>query len=480
MGAFNTAVVTAKGQALLTKTLAGTCNIVFTKMCLSDAKLVGDLSVLSDLTQVKQSAPVSQISVKNDTTVSCEVVFTNTDLQTGYDIRAIGLYATDPDEGEILYSVSTADESVGTADWMPPSAGNGVTNYVVNVITTVANASKVEVVVDPTSYITKGEFNKHTTDTSSIHSRLEVGTGEKSVQQVLDTDSWDTDNEQVKKYVKGTEENGWRPIAGANNGLTIKGSVVGDVVKILVGAFGKLSTMMSGKSQTIGSKSHAEGSKCIALENNSHAEGNDTFAGGAHSHAEGHTTSAIGSGSHSEGFKTVAEGDRSHAEGYITQAMGDSAHSEGMLTEATGDYSHAEGYDTTASAYASHSEGWETEAGGYASHTQGGRTKTAGAYAFATGFELLASSDYQTVTGRANIEDKECKYLHIVGNGKLNDDYSVAERSNAHTIDWDGNAWYAGSVEAKYFVLKSSTAGSNKRFMITVDDSGNIKATEIK
>ena len=45
--------------------------------------------------------------------------------------------------------------------------------------------------------------------------------------------------------------------------------------------------------------------------------------------------------------------------------------------------------------------------------------------------------------GQYNIEDTENKYAHIVGNGE---DDSV--RSNAHTLDWKGNAWYAGKVTA--------------------------------
>lgn len=36
------------------------------------------------------------------------------------------------------------------------------------------------------------------------------------------------------------------------------------------------------------------------------------------------------------------------------------------------------------------------------------------------------------------------KYLHMIGNG-----VSDTERSNAHTLDWEGNAWYAGDVYVK-------------------------------
>ena len=47
--------------------------------------------------------------------------------------------------------------------------------------------------------------------------------------------------------------------------------------------------------------------------------------------------------------------------------------------------------------------------------------------------------------GRYNIEDTKNKYAHIVGNGNSYDNNSVI-RSNAHTLDWDGNAWFSGNV----------------------------------
>ena len=74
----------------------------------------------------------------------------------------------------------------------------------------------------------------------------------------------------------------------------------------------------------------------------------------------------------------------------------------------------------------------------------------------------------------AAAKDKANIYAHIVGNGT-----SSTTRSNAHTLDWKGNAWFAGTVEGTAMIVKSSTEGSSKRFKITVDDSGVITATEI-
>ena len=154
-----------------------------------------------------------------------------------------------------------------------------------------------------------------------------------------------------------------------------------------------------------------------------------------------------------------AVGYSSHAEGYSTTASGPRSHAEGQDTAALGGYSHAEGHSTQASGHNSHAEGYATFALGDLSHAEGYRTS--------------ASGDYSHVQGRYNIADTENKYAHIVGNG--NDEV----RSNAHTLDWYGNAWYAGTIEGTALILKSSTSGSTKRFKITVDDSGKISALEI-
>lgn len=57
----------------------------------------------------------------------------------------------------------------------------------------------------------------------------------------------------------------------------------------------------------------------------------------------------------------------------------------------------------------------------------------------AMGYNTHAWGENQLVHGQYNIEDYG-KYAHIVGNGTFD------ESSNAYTIDWDGNGWFAGSV----------------------------------
>ena len=155
-------------------------------------------------------------------------------------------------------------------------------------------------------------------------------------------------------------------------------------------------------------------------------------------------------------------------------ASGEASHAEGIKTTASGKYSHAEGMETKAEGYQSHSEGFKTTAKGDHSHTEGSLTSATKTGAHAEGIWTIASSVYQHVQGQYNIEDTTGTYAHIVGNGT-----KETARSNAHTLDWSGNAWYAGTVEGTSMIVKSSTEGSSKRFKITVDDTGAITATEI-
>lgn len=145
----------------------------------------------------------------------------------------------------------------------------------------------------------------------------------------------------------------------------------------------------------------------------------------------------------------------------------------GSNTEASGTASHAEGYETTASDTASHAEGYKTTASGYYSHAEGSNNEASGTDSHAEGDHTVASGDSQHVQGQYNIEDSSNTYADIIGNG------TNKKRSNAATVDWSGNAWYAGTIEGTALILPSSTANSTKKFKITVDDSGTISATEV-
>ena len=167
----------------------------------------------------------------------------------------------------------------------------------------------------------------------------------------------------------------------------------------------------------------------------------------------------------------IASGSYSHAEGACTTASGDNSHAEGANTTASGVSSHAEGDYNIASGNFSHAEGQQATASGIQSHAEGGFTTASGENAHAEGYGTIASGLHQHVQGKYNIEDTSNTYAHIVGNGE-----NYKKLSNAHTLDWQGNAWYQGTVESTAIILKSP---NGTRFKITVGDDGVLTSTEI-
>ena len=74
-----------------------------------------------------------------------------------------------------------------------------------------------------------------------------------------------------------------------------------------------------------------------------------------------------------------------------------------------------------------------------------------------------------------NREGSWCgKNLFVIGNGTMPN-----RRHNAFEVDWDGNVWAQGSLEGTALILKSSTAGSEKRFVVRVNDAGVLSVEDI-
>lgn len=172
-----------------------------------------------------------------------------------------------------------------------------------------------------------------------------------------------------------------------------------------------------------------------------------------------------GAGSYSvvEGYNNIALGDYSHAEGISTKANGRSSHAEGGATRALGDCSHAEGDSTEASGTEAHSEGINSKASGNYSHSQNEYT--------------IAAKKAQTALGTYNVEDVATttthpsgtaaygKYSVVIGNGT-----SDSARSNALTVDWNGNVECAGNVSAVNATFSGNLTAAGGTF------SGNVSA----
>ena len=208
----------------------------------------------------------------------------------------------------------------------------------------------------------------------------------------------------------------------------------------------------------------------------SHAEGQSTQASGTAAHTEGRFTQASGWGSHAEGIKTFTMGTGSHAEGYSSdggissyRAQGSGSHIEGYSQGTVinyGDGAHIEGYADNQVTRNCWGKGAHIE--GCNSTTNNGTDA-----AHVEGYYTIADAAYHHIEGKYNLQDGDAMYQHIAGNG------TSSNRSNSHTLDWQGNAVFAGTVSnsgadyAEYFEWLDENDNVDDRVGYIVTLEGN-------
>lgn len=157
MAEFSRLVITEKGQQLIAKIFNGTAGVKFTRVATS-SKIYKEelLSKLEILDEEKQSNLISGVEKTEKAAVKVIAAFTNSEVTEGYYLRAMGLYAEDPDDGEILYGVTA--ELSGNC-YMP--AYNGITLSAIDVVmvTAVGNADSISLEVDPAAAVTVEQLN---------------------------------------------------------------------------------------------------------------------------------------------------------------------------------------------------------------------------------------------------------------------------------------------------------------------------------
>lgn len=158
MAEYSKLYITNNGQALMAKMIAGSGNIDFTKICSSATQYSeSQLQALTALSNIKQTTLVSKVTRTNEVAIKIEAALSNADLNTGYYMRTLGLYAVDPDKGEILYAVCIEKSN---NCYMPSYNGVTVSAAYLQLYTTVGNADSVSLEVSPGAYATVGDIQE--------------------------------------------------------------------------------------------------------------------------------------------------------------------------------------------------------------------------------------------------------------------------------------------------------------------------------
>ena len=164
MANWNGLQLTNKGIALQAKVQAGT-QLHITKLKLGSGVVPSgtDIKTLTDLIAPEQNLGIGGKEAVDD---YCKISSTisNTGLEAGYYVRELGVFAQDPDDGEILYMYTTD----GAPDYLPAGGGSTVISQEFSVMIAVDDTDNIVVDIDPAALATMGyvqlQITEHNTD----------------------------------------------------------------------------------------------------------------------------------------------------------------------------------------------------------------------------------------------------------------------------------------------------------------------------
>lgn len=157
---FNAGKLTAKGERLLAKWQQGRCTPTITRAVIGSGSYTSGESIVNRtaLKSPKLSVGISTKYIQNNSTVVLKSIFDNSTLTTGFKVTEIGIYATDPDDGEILYSMAVSADP-DNADYLPAYNGTYPSTIVFNYQVEVTNASTVIIQAGTGAYAPADDFN---------------------------------------------------------------------------------------------------------------------------------------------------------------------------------------------------------------------------------------------------------------------------------------------------------------------------------
>ena len=153
---WNGMILTNKGRVLQAKVEAGE-TLSLTKLKLGSG-IIGEgqsLEALTDLVSPEQNLGIAEKTALENGLTEIKATITNAGLEEGYYVRELGVFAQDPDEGEILYAVTTDT----APDYLPAQGSATVLSQEFAIYIATSNVNHIEATIDPTALATVGFVN---------------------------------------------------------------------------------------------------------------------------------------------------------------------------------------------------------------------------------------------------------------------------------------------------------------------------------
>ena len=154
----NGTVVTRKGLQLITKLVASETALTFTRVAIGTGKVPGgyDPGSMTGLNEYKMDGSIASHSASGDE-ASVVMQISSIGVETGFTITEAGLFATDPDEGEILYAYL---DMSADPQYMYP-ANNAISKFIeMTLVVKIGEVQSVTAVINPGSLVTKEKFSE--------------------------------------------------------------------------------------------------------------------------------------------------------------------------------------------------------------------------------------------------------------------------------------------------------------------------------
>lgn len=164
MSEYNKTILTNAGIDLARRANKGAATFQLTRGVSSTENLSGktieELQNLTQLPSIQQSVSLSDVvdtTDNPDTVLGIRMTFDNQNLNTGYNVHTVGVYAKEPGKGEILYGVATAK----TPEYIPDFREKMLFKFDFLMYLVIGRTDKVTVQVSPDDvYLKKDTYNK--------------------------------------------------------------------------------------------------------------------------------------------------------------------------------------------------------------------------------------------------------------------------------------------------------------------------------
>lgn len=162
MAEWSNAIMTDVGNALQAKVNAGQTKLTFTKIKVGSGVNATNPLALTDVISSKWET--TNIIVKREgKIVSVDTFITNSGIREAFRMSEMGLFAQDPDKGEVLYAYLTDPEP----DRMPAEGGSVVVSQELSIGMMFSNTGNVSLTVNMGALVTQEQLKEHNSAISS-------------------------------------------------------------------------------------------------------------------------------------------------------------------------------------------------------------------------------------------------------------------------------------------------------------------------